>query len=224
MLKIQLKEGTRVVTSDGKEVGKVNRFVIDPLTDKVTHIVVQKGGLFAEDKVVPFNKVNLADEHDIVLKESIGDFNDLPPFEETHFVQAAGQDVNAPTPDDPPHLRVVPAYYWYPPAGYMEVPGSGIGYENWPQIQTKQNIPEETVALKEGSTVVSSDGRHVGNIERLVLDRESNRVTHFLISQGLLFKDRKLIPAHWVRSLEEDKVHLAVSADVLETLPEYKDK
>ncbi|MFT3894373.1 MAG: PRC-barrel domain-containing protein [Anaerolineales bacterium] len=194
MLKMQLKEGTRVVTSDGKEVGKVNRFVIDPLTDKVTHIVVQKGGLFAEDKVVPLDKVNLADEHDIVLKAGINDFNDFPPFEETHFVQAAGQDVIDPTPDDPPHLRVVPAYYWYPPAGYMEVPGSGIGYENWPQMETKQNIPEETVALKEGSKVVSSDGRHVGNVERLLLDRESKRATHFSDLAGNALQGPKTCP------------------------------
>jgi uncharacterized protein YrrD len=223
MLKMQLKEGTRVVTSNGKEVGKVNRFVIDPVTNEVTHIVVQKGWLLAEDKVVPLDKVNVADEHDIILNESLDDFNELPPFKETHFVQAGGSDMPAPGPDDPPHLRVSPAYYWYPPAGYLEVPGSGIGYENWPHMVTKENIPEETVALKEGSKVISSDGSHVGNVERLFVEKDSNRATHFLISQGLLFKDRKLIPAYWIKTMEEDKVYLAVSSTILENLPSYKD-
>lgn len=68
---------------------------------------------------------------------------------------------------------------------------------------------------------MSSDGEHVGDVERLFVDTESNKATHFLISAGLLFKDRKLIPAHWVNSVEEDKVPLAVPARVLERLPAY---
>jgi len=222
MLKMELKEGTRVVTVDGKEVGKINRFAIDPVTDEVTHIVVQKGWLLTEDKVVPLDKVNSASEHDVILNENVDDFEDLPPFEETHFVRVDGDDVDTPVTDESPHVRVAPAYYWYPPSGYLGVPASGIGYENWPQVATKQNIPDETVALKEGSKVISSDDRHVGNVERLMVDTASNRATHFLISQGLLFKDRKLVPAHWVKTMEEDKVYLAVSSNVLENLPSYK--
>lgn len=69
---------------------------------------------------------------------------------------------------------------------------------------------------------MSSDGEHVGDVERLFVQPDSNQVTHFLISQGLLFKDHKLVPAHWVRSVEEDKVHLAVSSNFLERLPSHE--
>jgi uncharacterized protein YrrD len=48
-------------------------------------------------------------------------------------------------------------------------------------------------------------------------------VTHFLISQGILFKDRKLVPVHWVKSVGEDSVSLAVSSQVLERLPSYQE-
>jgi uncharacterized protein YrrD len=222
MLKMELKEGTRVVTSNGNEVGKVNRFVIDPVTDKVTHIVVQKGWLLSEDKVVPLDMVNSADEHDVILSENMDDFNDLPPFEETHFVRADEEDADNLSTDAHPHVRFVPAYYWYPPSGYLDFPTSGLEYGNLPQMQIKQNIPDETVALKEGSGVISSDGKHVGDVERLFVEKDSKRATHFLISQGLLFKDRKVVPAHWVKSIEEDKVYLAVSSNVLESLPSYK--
>ncbi len=218
---VQLREGTSVFTSGGKEVGKVNRFIIDPATEEVTHIVVEKGWLLPEDKVVPFEMVRSATEDKVVLKENLDDFNELPPFEETHFVRAnrEGDRGAGRTPPD----SYVPAYYWYPPPyGYMGYPAYGLGSAAWPPTVTQQNIPANTVPLKDGSNVISSDGRHVGDVERLLVEPDSGKVTHLLISQGLLFKDHKMIPTNWVQAVEEDKVNLKVSSRVLEDLPPYK--
>lgn len=215
-MKLELKEGTTVVTPGGEEVGKINRFVLDPETNEVTHMVVQKGWLFTEDKVVPLEMVDSATNEKVVLLETTGNFEQFPPFEERHFVRAIEE------PDSPgsePVYHHTQAYYWYPPYGYV---GSPIGYYGWPPVTTERNIPENTVALKEGADVMSSDDKHVGDVERLFIEPGSNRASHFLISQGLLFKDRKLVPAHWVRTVAEDKIHLAVSAKMLESLPSYE--
>jgi uncharacterized protein YrrD len=216
---MDLKEGTSVFTASGEEVGKINRFVLDPATNEVTHIVVQKGWLLPEDKVVPLRMISSATEERVVLNEDTGDFDQLPPFEETHYVELTEADT---MPAERPTSRYAPAYYWYPPSGYIGYPAYGLGYYSWPLVETQQNIPENTVPLQEGSNVISSDDEHVGDVERLFVDPDSNRATHFLISQGLLFKERKLVPAHWVRSVEEDKVHLAVPSRLLERLPAYQ--
>jgi uncharacterized protein YrrD len=89
-------------------------------------------------------------------------------------------------------------------------------------METVQNIPKNKISLKEGTDVMRSDGEHVSDVERLFVEPESNRATHFVISQGVLFKDRKLIPAHWVRSIDEDRVQLSVSSELLEQLPSYE--
>jgi uncharacterized protein YrrD len=89
--------------------------------------------------------------------------------------------------------------------------------------ETDQNIPDDTVALKEGARVISDDDETVGSVERLLTDPRSNRVTHFVISQGLLMKERKMVPVDWVRLMEEDKVHLAVGKGVVDRLPEYRE-
>lgn len=224
MLKVELKEGTNVFTSGGKEVGKINRFILDPKTNEVTHIVVQKGWLLPEDKVVPFDRVRSATEDKVILNENIDDFNQLPPFEESHFVRVSDEDgLNASRrTGEYPSYRSAPAYYWYPPSGYVGYPAYGMGLAPWPPMETQQNIPANTIPMKEGIDVVSSDGKHVGDVERLFVERETNKATHFLISQGLLFKDHKLVPASWVKSATEDKVQLAVSAKVLESLPSYQ--
>ena len=216
-MKLELQEGTSVFSARGEEVGKISRFVLDPETNEVTHIVVQKGWLFAEDKVVPIDWVSTATEERVTLNENTNDFDQLPPFEETHFIKVSEEGVNR---ADYPPPRYAPAYYWYPPAGYIGYP---VGYYGWPPMETQRNIPADTIPLREGSDVMSSDGEHVGDIERIFVDTESNRATHFLISEGLLFKERKLVPAHWVSSAEEDKVHLNVSSQMLERLPAYRE-
>ena len=64
----------------------------------------------------------------------------------------------------------------------------------------------------------------MGDIESLFVDPNLSKATHFLISQGTFFKDRKLVPAHWIKSVTEDEVDLTVSSEVLERLPSYEDE
>jgi hypothetical protein len=42
-----------------------------------------------------------------------------------------------------------------------------------------------------------------------------------VISQGLLLKQKKLIPTTWVSRFGEESVHLGVGAELVNTLPEY---
>lgn len=215
---MEFKEGSDVFTSSGKQVGKINRFVIDPGTNEVTHIVVQKGWLLPEDKVIPMGLIGSATEERVTLNEEIEDLDQLPAFEETHYLERTEDAQQSGTST----YRYAPAYYWYPPAGYVGYPGLGPRYYEWLPVETTRNIPADTVPLEEGANVLSSDGEHIGDVERLFVDAESKKATHFVISEGLLFKDRKLIPAHWIRSLEENKVNLSVPSRFLERLPAYE--
>ena len=220
---MELKEGTSVFTPGGEEVGKVNRFVLDPATNEVTHIVIQKGWLLPEDRVVPFEMVNSASEDRVVLSEEVGEFDKLPPFEETHFFRAPDEDAGDPSLTGDPVYHYAPAYYWYPARANPGFQGPGLAPYVLPVGEPQRNIPEDTVPIREGTNVVSVNGDHVGDVERLFLEGDSNKVSHFVISQGILFKDRKLVPAHWVKSVDEHAVSLAVSSKFLERLPSYEE-
>jgi uncharacterized protein YrrD len=215
---MQFVQGAGVYTADDQQVGQVDRVVIDPKTLEVTHIVVQKGFLFTEDKVVPLDLIAEANEDRVKLREHAGLMQDLPDFEEQHFINV-GEDQAAQTPAP---VFYAPPVYWYPAFG---APAVGYGYPyGVSAIETEQNIPEDTVALKDGSEVISADGERVGKTERVLVDPQSNRATHFVISKGLLFKENKLIPMSWVRNVQEDQVHLAVGSRLLDELPDYKDQ
>lgn len=166
--------------------------------------------------------ISSATEDRVQLNEDVQEFYELPPFEETHYVRVDEDGASYHETTAYPSYRAAPGYYWYPPHGYLGYPAYGLGYPAWPLTETQQNIPSKTVPLEESTKVMSSDGEHVGDMERLLVDTNSNKATHFVISQGLLFKDRKLIPVSWIDSVTEDEVRLIVSARVLEQLPSYQ--
>jgi hypothetical protein len=114
-------------------------------------------------------------------------------------------------------------YYWYPPLGYGPIASPAVAGGPAVRAEKERNIPEGTVALKEGAGVFDKNGDHVGNVERIFTDPLTQQATHFVISSGFLFKERKLVPIHWMRHFEEDKVYLDVGSKFLDRLPPYID-
>jgi sporulation protein YlmC with PRC-barrel domain len=101
------------------------------------------------------------------------------------------------------------------------VPVSG----NSPVVKEPQeNIPKDTVSVKEGSKVYSSDGKHIGNVERMFVDSDSGRLTNLVIDKGVLLKNHKQIPVDWIDVITEDEVRLAMDAAFISRLPDYQDR
>jgi uncharacterized protein YrrD len=218
---MHFKEGAGVFTHMGEEIGKVNRVVLDPFSREVTHIVIQKGVLFREDKVVNVDGVMLTNEDTITLKPGIGNFEDLPPFEAAHYVGVDASEMVRSKGVTRSDAGFMPAFYYYPPfgvyPGYPSAPLPGA------KIEIERNIPESAVPLKEGTEVVSADGEKVGSIERVLFDSGTKKISHFLISSGLIFKEKKRVPMSWVDSVGEDRIKLGVGTGQLKKLPDHKD-
>jgi uncharacterized protein YrrD len=225
---MQFKHGTHVYTSDGQDAGTVDRVVLDPQTNEVSNLIVRKGWLFIEDKVVPIGLVENATEDRVTLRETQGDLQKLPKYEETYYVTAADNGAMKSGNAVPPSGNYTEPLYSYPPVGasWWGAPGY-IDYmpvDLQPKFtaHVQKNIPEGTVAVREGARVVSREGKHVGDVEEVFTDPTSNRVTHLVISQGVLFKERKLIPTNWIKAESEEEVSLTVETNVVNNLPEYK--
>ena len=236
---MEFKSGAKVVNAAGDTVGHVDRVVLDPRTKEITHIVVRKGTLYKTDRVLPVKYVTEANADQVMLQASVtkGELDRLPEFEETEYLLADEQDyVNRPqaNTDMPPVANsaatmagTAPALVWYPSS-----PAALAGYNSMTTLpyvpavdtvtQTKRNIPENTVGLKDGARVNSADGHHVGDVERVFADEGSHRATHLLVSHGVLFKTHTPIPVTWIDTVTEKEITLAVSEKLLKGLPEYK--
>jgi len=208
-INLQFKQNAGVFTATGEAVGHIDRVVVDPHTNIVTHIVVEKGFFFKEDKVVPIDLVAEATEDRIELREDAGNLHSLPPFEEKHYLTAEPEGHE-------PLVMSAPLGY-SPMAAPAEEPPPG------PRLitQTEQNIPTGTIALKEGAKIITAEGKEVGHLERVFTDSTAHRATHLVIAQGLLAPKRRLIPITWANIVDEDEVHLAVKESTLAWLRTY---
>ncbi|MGD2057508.1 MAG: PRC-barrel domain-containing protein [Anaerolineales bacterium] len=208
------KQGTMVKSADDQRVGQLERVVIDPRTRSVSHIVIEKGFLFTEQRVIPVNLVESAEEDQILLRLEAENLNDLPEFVETNYIQVPELERQVPeAAQAAPFYPVAPMPAW---RHGTPIPDREIE----PMIQQKErHIPDDTVAVQEGADVYAVDDRKVGDIEEVLTDPESHRITQFVISEGLLLKEEKRIPIEWVSEIDEEEIHLAVGPKILEYLP-----
>jgi uncharacterized protein YrrD len=212
---MRFSKGAEVFDAKGEKIGTVNRVVIDAKTRDVTDLVVDRG-LFEHEKVIPVGLVDLENEDRIQLRESNEDVDDFLDYETTHYVPL--DQVGAPN-------EKIETYYWYPPAPFQYTTGGVLpGAAVMPDyaLRTETSIPEGRIAISEGAQVISSDDKHIGNVEQVIADSETNKVTHFVVGKGFLLKEHKLVPSFWVASVEEDKIYLSVEAGLFERLPDYQ--
>lgn len=231
---MQFKKHAEVVSSDGEKIGTLDRVVIDPKTREVAYLVVRSGLLLPEDKLIPVGLLHSVEENRIEVKASRNDLNQLLRYDDQHYIPAEHWRDSV---DD------VDTYYWYPPAFGLHSMGqypafSAIPVTSRPDInpdptmkQTPpvesvrpamdKDVPSNMVELKEGAKVIARDDKDVGHIERLLVDQETDRVTHLVLSRGMLLKQSKLVPAYWLTDVHDNEVHLAVDSDFLSKLPDY---
>lgn len=235
---MEFQSGAKVVNAQGDTVGHVDRVVLDPRTKEVTHIVVRKGTLFTTDRVLPVKMVADTNADRILLQPDLtkGDLENLPEFEETQYLLALEEDyvkrpqagTVTPVAAHIATATTAPAMVWYPSSPAALSGYSGLGMLPYVPAadyvtQTKRNIPDNAIGLKDGAHVHSADGHHVGDVERVFVDEQSHRATHLLIEHGIFFKTHTPIPVTWIDTVTENDVTLAVSEKLLKGLPEYKD-
>lgn len=78
---VGLTEGAQVVSSDDEALGEVSRIFMDQDSARATHIVISKGWLFKERRLIPTSWIGELKAHTVQLSISKQDFERLPLFE-----------------------------------------------------------------------------------------------------------------------------------------------
>ncbi len=221
---INYRRGMAVVTAAGEQVGHVKDLVVTPRAHNITHLVIGRGFMFTEEKVMPVNWISGNDGDKLILNTEKTKFDQLPNFKEQEYIQAPANvrepalnydELVSSSPVNPSNL-----YYLGAPG---IVPATGILADfNGPIYISREtkNIPEGASVLDVGGRVISQDKQHVGNLEQVVTS-DKGVITHFMMSKGLLFKTHKLVPADWIDYVENNTIHLLVPTETLQNLPDY---
>jgi len=209
--------GQDVYSSDNKKVGTVSKVVMDADNKEVKQFVIGSGFFTHEDKLVDHSMVASSGNEGVVLNIPAATVHKLPNLVTTEHLE----------PRRP--LDTVDRSLGYADAlgGRTIVdatPDLGRGYEgaagsffdpaplNPPIEETERNIPDIDVTLGKGTDVISSDGKKLGTVDEILFDNMGN-TSGFIVESGLIEKHHFRIPIDWVGEVDDNKVHLTVTAE-----------
>jgi osmotically-inducible protein OsmY/sporulation protein YlmC with PRC-barrel domain len=196
--------GSTVRCHDGK-CGELEKVVIDPHTRRVTALVVAKGLLFPDKRVVPVSIVQEA-EPDIVLDMDADDLAELPAYEERVYEKPPeGWETSTQIPTSDMIMPIMP---WTVVQGQTLRPI--IRY------QVHQGVPKEDVVVERGTQVECVDGV-IGKVDHVLITSDTGEFTHLVVDRGPL-ATRLIVPRELIGALGETVIRLDATKEELKGL------
>lgn len=187
----------KVICVDGLA-GELTSVIINPMTQRVTHLVVQdKTFPNPLEWVVTVDRVVESATKVIYLACTREELSRMQPFRQERYLEQE-----------------------FPEYGYAFSPPTIFASANKLLVTVEeQNIPVEETVVYRGAGVEAVDG-FVGRVGELILDPASGRVVYFTIMRGHLWGKKEItIPLTYVERVEMDMVYLKVEKKVIEDLP-----
>ena len=192
--------GVEVHCSDGR-CGRSSHIILNPATEKVTHLVVRERRPSRVERLVPIVLVTETAAEVILLDCTLEEFAALEPFNQTEFVYG-----------DLPHHATDPSLTLLWP---YAVPAKRIVDEKI------RPIPPGELAVRRGTPVRATDGQ-VGRVEEFVVDPDTGYITHLCLREGRLRGDRELcVPVADIDHIQEKVVYLKVDKETIASLPSF---
>jgi hypothetical protein len=213
---MRLELGTPVRCTD-KPYGELADVVVDPISRRVTHVVVRPSHQEAlETRLVPIELVEGGEEaSEISLRCTVEDVNGLEPVQEYTFLRLRESAANDPNWDIGVQDVLASPYYEVDP---------GLGYTGYPPDLglTYDRVPKGEVEIRRSSDVYSADEHHLGEVDGFLVDGEAH-ITHLILERGHLWGRREVtIPIGAVAKVETDLVTLSLLKDQVGELPSVR--
>jgi hypothetical protein len=184
--------------------GRSEYVLINPVTDKVTHLVVKEDVSPNTEYIVPVDIVAETITNTIQLRCSKAELEKMDPFTKASFIEK----------------RM--------PEKMIGIKGSGALYLPYviPEttIQTAvevRQVPPGELAVKRGTRVEATDG-YVGHVDEFVVNPENGHITHLVMHEGHLWGQKDvIIPISAMGDDREDTVFLKLDKHQIESLPTF---
>jgi sporulation protein YlmC with PRC-barrel domain len=192
-----------VYCTDGLS-GRSTYIVLDPVTDTVTHFIVEETTLPNIERLVPIDHIERSEHNRIDLNCTRSELEKMESFIETDFIQSNTQEYSVPF-DYP---TTTPLLIW----PYLELP-------NEVAVLRLEHIPPSELAVRRGAGVEATDG-HVGEVDEFVINKENGHITHLVLREGHMWGEKDItIPVSEIDRIEENAVFLKISKSKVGSLP-----
>jgi sporulation protein YlmC with PRC-barrel domain len=178
----------------GAVVGRSTYIVLNPDTEKVTHLVVREKAFPHRERLVPVGWVVESNPHRIRLRGTLVELEQQEDFIETEFL--AGNPEAA--------LLMWP---YEPFAG-----SAGMVLEH-------EQVPAGELAVGPGSRVKATDG-DVGRLDEFAVEPVHGHITHLVLRKGHLWGQKDVtVPVSQIDRIEDDTVYLKLDRHAVGALP-----
>ncbi len=182
--------------------GRSTYIILDPVTRRVTHLVVKERDPVHIERLVPISLVKESTPETIHMRCNQDKLGRLEHFFETHFV-----------PVDP--------------AAIGDMYDAYQGQMMWPYVipedvtvpLEEERVPPGELAVHRGAQVHASDG-HVGAVDEFMVEPGSGLITHLVLREGHLWGQRDVtIPVSGIDRIKDGDVFLKLDKASVEALP-----
>ena len=200
------------VTCAGDACGHVEFVVVDPVAEKLTHLVVRPDEDDAQARLVPVH-LAVPGPDGVDLNCTRARFEEFEPAVQTRFLAGTGQRTAY-----GPGERVL-AWPYYGLAFSPALTGMAPGVNPQPAVTTVERIPVGEVSIRRGERVHAVDGE-IGRVRGLVVVPPDSEVSHVLLDEGHLWgRKRVAIPVRDVAGIDDDGVAVRLTKDEIKDLP-----
>ncbi len=197
----------KVLCTDGPA-GKIACLILNPITQEVTHIVVQENALFHPERLVPITMVAETTPDQVWLRCTRDELMRMDRFVETEFVR-----IDSLSPEEPEEAfedEMVAPYLTWPYATPMYPHTIPIEHER---------IPPHELAVRRGARVDARDG-HIGHVDEFLVDPDNGHMTHLVLREGHVWGQQDLtIPIAEIDHIDEEAVYLKLNKHQTAALP-----
>ena len=184
----------------GELCGRSTCLIINPINERITHLVVIEKDFPYIERLVPVETILGSSQNSIQLRCNKAKLSHMEPFKETDFISAGRLESTLP--------------YGTP---YLIWPYSL--YEGSPMLLQHERIPAGEVAIRRGTPVKAIDGQ-VGKVDEFLVDPKNNSITHLVLREGHLWGQKDItIPVSEIDRIGDDAVYLKSGKNVIARLP-----
>jgi sporulation protein YlmC with PRC-barrel domain len=185
------------VLCEDYECGRSIELVIDPEDQELTHVVVREHEMPHEERLVPIEYIEYSTPSMIQLSCKLKRFQEFDLYCEKELL---------------PDTRVNPVY------DYL---GNAYVFPLNKQIVVEhKSVPKGELPLVHHARIEALDG-HLGRLDELLVDPETDRITHLVMTEGHLFGSRDVsIPVTAIEEFDEYRIKLKLTKDEIRKLPE----
>ena len=179
--------------------GRSTTVIINPITRRVTHVVVAGRAWPHTERVALLDLVVGSTPGLIRLRCTKDEFLDLEPFIETEYVEG-----------DTSFREYEADDYMMSPYALPESMVIPVDHER---------VPPGELAVHRGARVEATDG-HAGRVDEFLVDPETEHITHMILREGHVWGQKDVtIPVSQIDRIDDDTVYLKLSKREVEDIP-----